>query len=115
MELIQSIDRQLGPALKAGKLVADSAGAAFAPLEEPDAARVKPHPKHFVAPMTLREIKKKLREDPDYYDKWKRGCMYRRRISSIDSMFVTIIIEMFNELNVIISRIIIYIEVFYNF
>jgi len=69
MELIMSIDSHLGPALKTGKFVADSAGAAFAPLEQPDPKFIKPHPKHFVDPMNLREIKKKLREDPDYYDK----------------------------------------------
>lgn len=69
MELIQSVDKQLSPALRAGKFVADSAGAAFAKLEEPDPTRMKPNPKRFVAPMNLHEIKKKLREDPDYYDK----------------------------------------------
>ena len=70
MEIVETVDQQieLNPALNAERYLADATTTAFTRLDKPvDPSRVVVNPKRFVKPMTLSEIKKKLRGDPEYF------------------------------------------------
>ncbi len=72
MDIVDRVDQHLddNSLLSTEKYLADATMTAFTRLDKPmDPAKVVPNPKRFVKPMTLREIRKKLSEEPDYFIK----------------------------------------------
>jgi hypothetical protein len=70
MDLIDHVDVHLNesPALAGERYIAEGAVTAFAKLDKPmDRAKVVQNPKRFVKPMSLKDIKNKLKDDPYYF------------------------------------------------
>ena len=71
MEILDEIDHHLDSTSSFSngeRYIAEGAVTAFTKLDKPmDAAKVVPNPKRFVKPMSLKDIKKKLKSDPFYF------------------------------------------------
>jgi hypothetical protein len=70
MELTEELDAHIDkiPEINAERYIADATVTAFTRLDKTlNPERVVNNPKRFVKPMTLRDIKRKLDEDPEYF------------------------------------------------